>query len=154
MYHFTLSITTVSPPTLEPLLRGELLQSQPPRQLSDHLHRSNSDRKRRKRRFERGTKREKLLIYIPLNPWPPVEPGTSGSNGDTPISPSALPIRNNAGACHKPSWLMRGREKKQRVCVVGRCGWFGRGTGEGGFPQPNLGGVIWCMRLVWILWAF
>lgn len=71
------------------------------------------DRKRKKkRRFEKGTKREKLLIYIPLNPWPPDEPGISGSSEDTPISPSAPPIRNNAGACHKPSWLMRGSERE------------------------------------------
>ena len=96
----------------------------PPRRLSDHLHHSDADRKRRKT-FSKGDKTRKIAHLHPL------EPVASGwtwnqrvKRGRTPptISPSAPPTQNNAGACHKPSWLMRGSERAgdgQKVCVVG-----------------------------------
>lgn len=120
MYNFPPSVTT--PPTLDPLFELRVapahgarpssplaLWSPPLRQaLTENVESG----------FEKGTKREKLLVRIPSNPWPPSEPGISRSIGDTPIRLSALAMANNTGACREPSWLMRGWEEEQKVCVV------------------------------------
>lgn len=75
------------------------------------------------RTFSKGDKTRKIAHLHPL------EPVASGwtwiqrvKRGRPPISQSAPPTQNNAGACHKPSWLMRGSEREgdgQKVCVVG-----------------------------------
>lgn len=94
--------------------------------------------------FEKGTKREKLLVRIPSNPWPPAEPGISRSIGDTPIRPSALATANNTGA-RRDAQLTDERVGGRAVSV---CGAPGGGAGGGGCSRPSLGGVIWLVSCI------
>lgn len=97
--------------------------------------------------FEKRTKLEKLLISIPLNPWPPVEPGTGGSNAHTPIRHIVFP---NTKQCRSMPQAQltdeRGRTRKHKSVWQGGLGDLVGGRA----PIPVL--VVWvdaCHNALW-----